>query len=450
MGHALRHAICIFIRPLVPHAMRTLCILVSPLTRSCSDPFMYAFSARVCLTVECSGVCCVVHLVMPSSAMSSKRNPKRSYARLTPVLRGIIYGLFLAGTTLRDIADHEDVVKEDGSSPSLFSVHEAIETTRGEQQGTNAVTSRSARGKPRKTTAKLDKAIVKAVFKHRGRVKVTSKYIRKTIPEARKVTERTIRRRLEEAGLAWLRRVRKTLVTEAQRTARLEWADWVLKQPAVKLARFAYTDGCSFYLARTPEEDASKKRGGLGPFVWRRTDRSDALYHDCIGPSSYWKGQGALVRIWGMLVAGTLLVYVMPDGETMNRWWYNWLITKRFAAWLKELPAGKKYVLQDHERCLWSTEALEGFKEIGAEPVHQFPKSSQDLNPIEVCWRELRARLYETEPTDIEDREAFISRLRNAVAWCNKNRAELFAKLASSQKAWARDVQEQGGGRTRH
>ena len=107
-------------------------------------------------------------------------------------------------------------------------------------------------------------------------------------------------------------------------------------------------------------------------------------------------------------------------------------------------------VLQDHERCLWSDEAEEGFKEIGAEPLRNYPKASQDLNPIEICWRELRDRLYETEPTYVEDRDQFIQRLRNAVAWCNTNRADLFWKLSTSQKAWARDVQENDGRRTRH
>ena len=56
--------------------------------------------------------------------------------------------------------------------------------------------------------------------------------------------------------------------------------------------------------------------------MWRQADGSDGLYEECIGPSAYWKAQGTPVRIWGLLVAGVLFIYVMPGGETMNRWWY--------------------------------------------------------------------------------------------------------------------------------
>ena len=45
---------------------------------------------------------------------SRKRKPLKSHSRLNPFLRGVIYGLHLAGLTLTDIAD--EIVKEDGAS----------------------------------------------------------------------------------------------------------------------------------------------------------------------------------------------------------------------------------------------------------------------------------------------------------------------------------------------
>ena len=47
------------------------------------------------------------------------------------------------------------------------------------------------------------------------------------------------------------------------------------------------------------------------------------------------------------------------------------------------------------------------------------PNFSQDLNPIEVAWRELCARLDVTQPTAMECKQDFIARLRLAVAWVN-------------------------------
>ena len=78
------------------------------------------------------------------------------------------------------------------------------------------------------------------------------------------------------------------------------------------LSRWAFTDGTTFYLARCANENESANRGALGGFVWRQTNGDDALYEECIGPSSYWKAQGTKVVMWGMLVGGMLSVYVMP------------------------------------------------------------------------------------------------------------------------------------------
>ena len=88
----------------------------------------------------------------------------------------------------------------------------------------------------------------------------------------------------------------------------------------------------------------------------------------------------------------------------------------------------------------------------GITLLENFPKCSQDLNPVEVAWRELRARLFQTQPTERETREAFICRLRSAVAWVNRNRKSFLKEICSSQKAWARDVLTANppGSRTKH
>ena len=57
---------------------------------------------------------------------------------------------------------------------------------------------------------------------------------------ARKVSLRTLQRRLSEAGLAWLRRRRKTIVPEAHKQSRLDYAAWILTRTVVTLARWAY------------------------------------------------------------------------------------------------------------------------------------------------------------------------------------------------------------------
>ena len=56
------------------------------------------------------------------------------------------------------------------------------------------------------------------------------------------------------------------------------------------------------------------------------TDRTDALYQDCLGPSCYRKAQGMPVRVWGLLSEGVLYVHVLDTGEVMDQYLYADLI----------------------------------------------------------------------------------------------------------------------------
>lgn len=377
---------------------------------------------------------------------------KKSHQRLTPFQRGMIYMGFLVSLTLNDIADK--VSKDKKSIPSVQTVSNTIEhaKTHGGSKWDGVLDSDA--GRPRKTDTALDKQILSLVFQKRGSAKVTAAYVRKVLKSARKVALRTIQRRIREAGLRWLRRRRKTLLTKAHRDERLEWAVFVQEQTTAMLARWAYSDGTSFYLARTDEMLLDKRRAALGTHVWRAADGHDALFEDCVGPSSYAKAQGSCVRIWGLLFAGMLCIYVLPHGERMNASWYTWLIENRFRMWLDmAFPYGSKvFLVQDHEACLWSEEPVDSMQDENIELLENYPPCSQDLNPIEVAWRELKNRLDMTQPVAFETRPQFIQRLNRAVVWVNKHRADFLWEICHSQKACAKDVVEATppGARTKH
>ena len=182
--------------------------------------------------------------------------------------------MHLAGCAPKAIVD--EVEKEDGAPPSQQAVTGAIR--QAEMHGGMSWDGEAApmTGRPPATSVALDKQILRLVFKHRGRAVVTTKFVKKKIPSARKVSARTLSRRLCAAGLAWLRRRRKSLVPTEYKMARLQWAAWVAGCTAQTLARWAYTDGASFYLARTEAEHESKVRAALGLFVWRMANGSDA------------------------------------------------------------------------------------------------------------------------------------------------------------------------------
>ena len=83
--------------------------------------------------------------------------------------------------------------------------------------------------------------------------------------------------------------------------------------------------------------------------------------------------------------------------------------------------------------------------------VDGYPRSSQDFNAIENAWAILKERLDETVPVNLESREDFVKRLKAAVRWANKHRADQLWYLSTNQKKRADDclAQEPPGGRTK-
>jgi len=379
-----------------------------------------------------------------------KSKPK-THARLSPYVKGIIFGLFLAGTSLTDIADQ--VFKEDGSHPCAQSVANTVERCKKEGGVKwDGVMHSSGRGPSRVTTDALDRKIVKLVFRMRGKAKVTVDFVRKKMPSTKKLSRKVIASRLSKAGLQWLRRRRKSLVPVKHKKTRIAFSHWVLSRTMKTLARWVYTDGTSFYLANSETAKENQMRGALGTHVWRMADGSDALYEDVVGPSAYWKAQGTCIRVWGLLIAGVLFVAVLPEGQPMNRWEYVKIIGRYFPRWICQVMGrrAKPILVQDHEKALWTDEARQALIKVGVELLESYPPCSQDLNVIETAWRELRERLAATEPIRMEDRAVFIKRMRSAVGWVNRNRSDYLGNLCVAQKDRARDVLANKGGRTKH
>lgn len=364
-------------------------------------------------------------------------------SQFTPFEVGQIHAHAYHGLGPSEIA--RIVTKPDGSTPSPTAIADVLEKLDADKKwrGQRKVGS----GRPRVTTTNLDRKIEKAVLNNRGKVKVTVAYLQKKFPEARKVSKSCLEDRLHEAGLKWLRRRKKTLVPKQFKRKRIAWAKFVLSSRRATLNRWVFTDGTIFYLARTEVDDEFKKRGALGTHVWRRADRNDALFEDCVGPSAYWKAQGTPVRVWGMLVTGKLHIAILPEGTAMNRHRYKTMIEQRFPQWLDGVD--RPLLVQDFEPCLRCEEPLEALAEIGVELVCQHSKYSQDLNPIENVWALLRERLYTTEPSTMESRDGFCIRLRHAVQWLNRNHGDTLLSWCTDQKERAHDVLLQNGGRTK-
>ena len=155
-------------------------------------------------------------------------------------------------------------------------------------------------GAPRKSTEAQDKALERFVNKNKGKRKVTVQVLRRQFPWTRNVGNTLLEERLHDAGLKWLRRRRKTIVTKEYLQERIDYCNEVLAKWQSTLDTWAYTDGTVFFLDRTAAENEETQRAALGGWVWRYTDGRDAMFQENLGPSSYKKGQGVPVRVWGV------------------------------------------------------------------------------------------------------------------------------------------------------
>lgn len=300
-------------------------------------------------------------------------------------------------------------------------------------------------GPPRKTTKKQDKQIVQFLLKERGKQKISVGRLKKQFRYLRGLSGTLVEERLHEANLSYLRRRRKSIVTKQYLEERVAYCAGVKRKHLATLEQWAYTDGTVYYLDRTDDEHQRSKRRSLGAHVWRRSDNKDALYEDCIGPSSYSKGQGIPVKVWGLLACGVLHMHVLGEGETMDKHFYPELVEDKFDRW----RGNCEHLVCDHERSLRSDEALLALKTANLKLV-DFPKCSQDFNAIENVWNILKERLDETMPVALEPKAGFIKRLNAAARWANTQRAEQLWHLSTNQKERADDclAQKPPGGRT--
>ena len=279
---------------------------------------------------------------------------------------------------------------------------------------------------------------------NKGKQKVTVQVLRRAFAWSRGVGNSLLEERLHDAGLKWLRRRRKTIVTKEYLPERIAYCKSVITKWQSTLDTWAFTDGTTFYLDRTASENEETQRAALGGWVWRYTDGRDALFQENLGPSCYKKGQGIPVRVWGMLAEGTLYIHILDEGEAMNNELYEELVEDKFEQWM----GCCRYLVQDFERCLRSEGPMNAFAKMGIELVDGYPRCSQDFNAIENCWKLLRDRLHTTLPLGMEPRNAFIERLHKAVTWLNRNSKASLWHFARNQKERCRECLELKGGRT--
>ena len=146
------------------------------------------------------------------------------------------------------------------------------------------------------------------------------------------------------------------------------------------------------------------------------------------------------------MASGILHIHILDAGETMNEMLYIDLVEDCFEDWAGDCDL----LVSDFEACLRTDASLHALSQAGLEFVPDHPRCSQDFNAMENCWEVLKERLDETMPSHMEDREAFVARLHQAVSWANRYRKTQLWYLSTNQKERAREclATTPPGGRT--
>ena len=386
--------------------------------------------------------------------MPKRKRSQPTSARLNVFSRGVVWGAHSAGMPREEIRTL--VKKKDGTHPTLEAIDNIIATKNKDPEWIGSESS--AGGRPSALSDQQKKRLVALVFRERGKAVVTTKYCKQVLPYLRPLARSTVCRALHEAGLKWLTRRLKTAVPASAIHMRLEYCDWILARHQSTLARFAYTDGTTFYLARGPEEHEGKKRVGLGKYVWRMASGKDGLLDANVGSSLYAKGQGLPVKIWGLFANGRMEYYLLPQDvddkgrlktTNMNGDRYEDLINSRFAKWRRNCFGDDEpvHLIQDWERCLWQDRNVKALRVAGCPVLQNYPKCSPDLNAIEGWWHRIRQRLEKFSPETMESRSEFVQRLRRTVTWLNENSSADAVSLCTNQKVRARQVKSLEGAR---
>ncbi len=380
----------------------------------------------------------------------------KSTARFTLFARGRIVGKAEEGARRNNI--RKEVLKKDGTRANIRAIDGVLQRARSDPdwQGDDSV----AGGRPQELSIKEQRQVAKLIHEEVGLAKLNIPYLKKRLPFLRRCSKECVRQTLKRMGFVWRLRRGKAAIGKKYKPERLDYSDWVLKQPQKELNRQAYVDGASFYLATTAEQHEDKQRACLGKHCYRLQTGEDSLEDRNVGASSYAKAQGLPIKIWGFFCDGHLEYYVLPKDYTdkgklttkhMNGELYRSMVQKQFAKWRKTcLPrGGRVYVVKDYEKFLRSAETIAAETKAGCDQVPKYPKSSPDFNAIEGWWRKLKLYLEEREPTERETREEFLRRLRRAVDHLNTKCRSQGRKLCRNQKERARECKKLAGARTR-
>lgn len=261
---------------------------------------------------------------------------------------------------------------------------------------TGRPTPRQRSGRPRKTTAREDRSLLRLCRNDRMKPasRLRMEWVRhRNVP----VTRKLVNNRLFKAGLPARRPLRKPNLLPRHRRARLQWVRRHRNWHVAHWEHVIFSDEVRFLLYR--QDGRIKVRRQVG----------EALREDCILPRV--QGGGGGVTFWGAFHSRRKCELYVLDGHMNQDQYIHVLDTVLLPFARQDFRAN--FVYQDDNATAHRARRVVQFLDNENVERMEWPALSPDMNPIENLWADMSRML-----GDMDNQPTNLAELTQAVIAC--------------------------------